>query len=217
MANTEKNVPEPAPTPDEPSRSRTHATVVYPESAPSDWRDILAGMHIPALISPLHDRYTNPDGTTKKPHYHVMLMYTSVKSRRQAMEVISQIGGVGDEMVRSQSSYARYLIHADDPDKAQYDAANVIALSGANYEVVAQMSKDENTVREMVLYIRDNQITSFADFTELCAMNNEEWFRVMVSKNKTYFLREYIKSMSWRVEHNIVPKKSIINDTGGKE
>ena len=52
-------------------RTRNFATVIYPESAPSDWKEILNQEFIPAFISPLHDRDTNPTGEPKKPHYHV--------------------------------------------------------------------------------------------------------------------------------------------------
>ena len=54
-------------------RTRNYGTVVYPESAPSDWISRLQEQLVPALISPLHDRDINSDGTIKKPHFHVMI------------------------------------------------------------------------------------------------------------------------------------------------
>ena len=57
------------------TRGRNFATMVYPESAPENWREILAGYFIPAFISPLHDKDLNPTGEPKKPHHHVMLMF----------------------------------------------------------------------------------------------------------------------------------------------
>ena len=60
-------------------RTRNFATVVYPESAPSDWIDKLDQLHVAALISPLHNKDTNPSGEPKKPHYHVLLMFEGVK------------------------------------------------------------------------------------------------------------------------------------------
>ena len=55
-------------------RTRNYATVVYPESAPSDWIDKLTECFVPAFISPLHDKDINPGGEPKKPHYHVIIM-----------------------------------------------------------------------------------------------------------------------------------------------
>lgn len=49
------------------TRTRNWATVVYPESAPKNWREILGEMRVPCFLSPLHDKDINPDGTPKKP------------------------------------------------------------------------------------------------------------------------------------------------------
>ena len=35
-------------------RTRNFATVIYPESAPENWQDILVEQFVPAFISPLH-------------------------------------------------------------------------------------------------------------------------------------------------------------------
>ena len=51
------------------SRARNWSLVVYPESAPENWRDILDDYHIPWVESPLHDKDINPDGEIKKAHW----------------------------------------------------------------------------------------------------------------------------------------------------
>ena len=48
------------------NRTRNYACIVYPESAPDNWKELLEDMHIPALISPLHNQDTLPDGTARK-------------------------------------------------------------------------------------------------------------------------------------------------------
>ena len=58
-------------------RTRNYATIVYPESAPKNWLDILREMKFNVLVSPLHDKDVNPeDGEIKKAHYHVLLPMT---------------------------------------------------------------------------------------------------------------------------------------------
>lgn len=93
----------------------------------------MADLHIPVLISPLHDKDVTPDGEIKKAHYHVIIMYGGVKTAAQAEAIIKKIGGVGVVPINHLPAYARYLIHLDDPDKAQYDVHDVTALSGADY------------------------------------------------------------------------------------
>lgn len=74
---------------DRDQRTRNFATVVYPESAPSDWIDKLDQLHVAALISPLHDKDTNPSGEPKKPHYHVLLMFEGKKDYENRLSLYS--------------------------------------------------------------------------------------------------------------------------------
>lgn len=178
-------------------RTRNYATVVYPESAPADWLAVLDSLHVPAFVSPLHDADVNADNTPKKAHYHVLIMFAGVKTREQAQAVIDTIGGVGCESVSTVRGYARYLVHADNPEKAQYSKSDVKAFSGADYDAITHLPTDDvKMVREMMDYIRVNQITSFAQFADVCAIDHEEWFRALVTKS-TYFIKEYIKSLVW--------------------
>lgn len=184
-------------------RTRNYATVVYPESAPADWLAILDNLHVPAFVSPLHDADVNADNTPKKAHYHVLLMFAGVKTVEQAKEVITAIHGVGCETVGTVRGYARYLVHADNPEKAQYSKSDVRAFGGADYDAVTHLPTDDVKVtREMMQFIRANQINSFAQFADVCAVEHEDWFRALVTKS-TYFIKEYIKSLVWETSQPI--------------
>lgn len=76
-------------------RTRNFATVVYPDSAIDNWQDILIEQRIPCFISPIHDKDLNPNGEPKKAHYHILLMFDSVKTQAQAKEVFDLINAVG--------------------------------------------------------------------------------------------------------------------------
>ena len=54
-------------------RTRNWTVVLYPESAPENWRDILDALHIEWVESPLHEFDTNATGEVKKPHWHLLL------------------------------------------------------------------------------------------------------------------------------------------------
>lgn len=178
-------------------RTRNYATVVYPESAPADWLAVLDSLHVPAFVSPLHNADVNADNTPKKTHYHVLIMFAGVKTREQAQAVIDAIGGVGCESVSTVRGYARYLVHADNPEKAQYSKSDVKAFSGADYDAITHLPTDDVKItREMMQFIRANQISSFAQFADICAVEHEDWFRALVTRS-TYFIKEYIKSLVW--------------------
>lgn len=46
-------------------RNRIFATVIYPESAPENFKDIISDWHIEAFLSPLHDKDINATGEAK--------------------------------------------------------------------------------------------------------------------------------------------------------
>ena len=144
-------------------RTRNWGTLVYPESAPENWRDILEEIHVPALVSPLHDMDLTKEGELKKEHYHVMLMFEGVKTDEQVKELFSQIGGVGVEKINSAKLYARYLCHLDNPDKAQYNPDDVLYFSGADYDSMMHLASDKyKAISEMIDFCIENGIDSFA-------------------------------------------------------
>ena len=179
------------------ARTRNFATVVYPESAPENWKDILSSEFIPAFISPLHDQDINPGGETKKAHFHVILMFDSTKTNEQAKEVFDKIAGVGLERVNSIRGYARYLCHLDNPEKKQYKTEDVIALCGADYNGVIGLPTDKyKAIKEMMQYCIENRIYSYAQLLEYASENRFDWFRVLCD-NGTVVIKEYLKSRSW--------------------
>lgn len=180
-----------------PSRGRIWASIVYPESAPNNWTDILSNLHIPAFVSPLHDSDLDPTGEPKKPHFHVLLMFEGVKTPDQVRELISTFGGVGVEFVNSVRGYARYLCHLDNPDKARYDQDKVLALSGADYQTIINLASDKyQTLKEITQFCRQNLIYSYADLFDYCAEYNAAWYYCLCDVG-TLVVKEYLKSMRW--------------------
>lgn len=178
-------------------RTRNFATVVYPESAPQDWLEKLAEAKIEALVSPLHDKDKNPDGEPKKAHYHVILMFETVKTIEQVKEITEKIGGVGVEKINSLRGYARYLIHADNPEKAQYNKADIKQFGGADYEGICLLASDKYAaIREMIQYCTTNEIISYADLLRYASEQNENWFRCLCD-NGTVVMKEFLKSLAW--------------------
>ena len=178
-------------------RTRNFATVVYPESAPDGWQNVLSDQFVPAFISPIHEDDLNPTGEKKKPHYHVMIMYDSVKTVDQARELFTLIGGVGCEIVQSVRGYARYLCHLDNPEKAQYSPDDVRCLCGADYTNVIGLVTDKyKAIREMIDFCITNNVYSYAILLEYCSIHRGDWFRVLCD-NGTVVIKEYLKSRSW--------------------
>lgn len=179
-------------------RTRNFATIVYPESAPPDWMQRLEDTHVRALISPLHDADENPDGTPKKAHYHVLLMFDAVQDfKRQVEPIFEEIGGVGRENVKSARGYARYLCHLDNPEKFQYAPEDVKALNGADFLELVQLPTDRySSIGEMMDWVDANGCVSYADLARYARAERQDWFRILCNSG-TVVMKEYIHSVFW--------------------
>ena len=178
-------------------RTKNFATVVYPESCPENWLEVLGELLIPCFVSPLHDKDFNPNGEPKKPHFHVLFRFDGVKTLEQVKEILPKIGGVGCEPVNSIRGYARYLCHLDNPEKAQYDTAKVRCFCGADYIDTVNLITDKyKVITEILDYCDQNKIYSYRNLVQYCRVNRPEWFRVLCD-NGSYVVLEYLKSAQW--------------------
>lgn len=195
-------------------RTRNYSTIVYPESAPDDWRERLQQAFVPAFISPLHDKDVNPTGEPKKPHYHVILMFDSVKTLEQARDICSMIGGVGCEKVNSLRGYARYLCHLDNPgDKYQYSTNDVSCLCGADYTATIGLASDKyNSLGEMQDFCEKYDVISFYLLSRYARSHRPDWYRILCDCGSVY-MREYLKSRQWSKDKGI---SSIVDPETGE-
>lgn len=182
------------------NRFRNFGCIVYPDSAPEDWKALIGEMCIPCFISPLHDKDIDPGDQPKKPHHHVVFMFDGKKSPDTVAEMFQTFGGVGCEKVQAFRGYARYLCHLDNPEKAQYNVDDVTAYGGADYRHVIGLPTDRYTaISEIIDFIDDNCITSLAKLMRKCKDEKREWFNVIV--DNTIVVREYIKSNYWELKN----------------
>lgn len=194
-------------------RTRNFATVVYPDSAPEHWQDILTDHLVPAFISPLHDQDVNPTGEQKKPHYHVIIMFDGVKTTDQAKAIFKTIGGVGCEVVKSIRGYARYLCHLDNPEKHQYDTKDVRSLCGADFFTTISLAIDRFVaISEMEEFCEKYDIVSFYLLSRYASKHRADWARVL-KESSTVYLKEYLQSRRWSKETNNL---SIVDQVTGE-
>lgn len=183
-------------------KKRNWAFVLYPESAPADWREQLQKTGLPCAISPLHDRDTNATGEPKKPHYHVMVFYQGPTSYNVVKRLTDGLNQPIPQVVEQVRGYYRYLTHMDNPEKAQYAASEIQSLNGFDIGDYVDMSKSEVTkvLRALMDYIRENDLMEYADLMDMtmCEGIPPEWFDVAASH--TLFFTGYLKSRRFRQE-----------------
>lgn len=185
-------------------RTRVYAIVVYADSAPDDWRERLTQEHVAVFISPYHDQDKNPDGSDKKPHWHVLVMFDSVKSQEQVDGMWDRVLGPDRvkhyEMVNSTRGYARYLCHMDNPEKAPYSKDDVVSLGGADYEEVISIPCDDYAVLdEIQAYLEEGHHRYYSDFMRYCRRERRDWWKLLV-KRYSYMVVSWFRSERYRRE-----------------
>lgn len=208
-------------------RHKVWTLIFYPSSAPKDWPELLSGIHLPIWVSPVHDKdvWTEADerkerdrinkevaagkpsrnpthkaGTLKKPHYHLICQYETQVDRDTFLNDFKDLNGPESvKQVKSLISMVRYLVHADDPDKAQYDKADVKTFGGADLDLVEQVGTHERheALKAMRKYIRTHNVVDFCDFVDYCDDCEITWSRLL-DDNSSYIIEKYIKSLRYK-------------------
>ena len=182
-------------------KKRNWAFVLYPESAPADWKDRLKQAGMKCAISPLHDKDENPDKTPKKAHYHVIVCYegpTTYNNVKRLTESLNQPIPQPLEQVRG---YYRYLTHEDNPEKAQYNKADIQTINGFAIQDFVELTRSEvgKITREIVQLIRDNNITEYSVLMNILMDAGDGMTEhYEVARTNTLFFKSYLTSR-WRV------------------
>lgn len=178
-------------------RTRNWIFILYPESAPENWRDVIDELHIQWAESPLHDCDKNADGSPKKPHYHILLTFDGNKSFSQICEITEKLCCPIPQKCQNVKGTVRYFVHMDDPDKYQYDRDKIVSHGG--FDVASNLratSSDRYSIlREIVDFVRTKEIIEYADLVEYALMEHpDDWFPLLADTS-TLFISTYITSL----------------------
>lgn len=184
-------------------RTRNWTFIVYPESAPENWIEILSEEQVPFVISPLHDKDVNADGELKKPHWHVMLMFSGKKSLTQIQKITEKINSPMPQKVNDTKAMARYFLHLDNPEKWRYSKEDLKVYGGIDIEkyltsVSEQKNERYDGIRDMCKFIDDHGIIEFSDLMAYAMDNRADWFELLCD-NSAYVIGLYIKSRRHKV------------------
>lgn len=176
-------------------KKRNWAFVLYPESMPSDWKDILQKSGLQAVVSPLHDRDMNDTGEPKKPHYHVIVVYPGPTSYNVVSSLTASLNATIPQALESVRGYYRYLSHKDNPEKAQYDEKDIQTVNGFDISNYIELSKSEvNTIKkELQQLIRHKGFTEYCVFMDYL-LDNDLSNEYDIASTHTYFFEKYLSS-----------------------
>ena len=183
-------------------KGRDWTFIVYPESAPDNWRTVLDETHLRWIESPLHDKDMNADGEIKKSHYHILLTFDGPVTEKQVIKLIDPLNTPLPKKVGSARGLVRYMAHLDNPEKYQYSRDEIVGHCVADVESYFELTKTSkmSVMKEIITYIYENKIDNYADFLMICIQHSDDWFDVAINYN-TLAINKMIDGM-WLKKKN---------------
>jgi len=176
-------------------RSNKWAFLIYQESAPENYLDILEEMHIPFVLSPWHDKDVNKEtGEFKKSHKHGVLFFESLKSYTQVSELLTEKLYTPShvEIVMSPKGMYDYFIHAENPDKTLYSIDEIESGCGFELEQFLITNNNEEYLSTVIDIIEEHNFTEFNNLVRYARVENPSLLNLII--NKTYFFAKYLDS-----------------------
>lgn len=176
-------------------RSNKWAFLIYQESSPKNYLEILESLRVPFVLSPWHDKDINSEtGEIKKSHKHGALYFDSLKSYSQVSELISdKLNGPSHvEIVLSPKGMFNYFTHADNPDKTLYNVEDIESGCGFEIDKFLLEQNSDNFMNEVIDIIEENNFTEFEDLVRYARKNNYLLLGLIIER--TYFFAKYLDS-----------------------
>ena len=189
--------------PDNPKevKGRHWCFVLYPESAPENWREILNRSGMPWSKSPLHAFDLNADGGRKKEHYHMILVWENSTTYAAVKRFThGTLNATVPQVLHSPVGYYRYFTHMDNPEKYQYDAAEIESGNGFDIADYAKMTKQQKLEMHMRLtqMILDNNIRDYSEAVKMAMSLGFDEYDMMTSH--TMHFTGLCKSIDYKIK-----------------
>lgn len=178
------------------TKARDWTFILYPESVPEHWREILDETHLRWIESPLHDKDVNADGEKKKPHWHILLSFDGPVTQKSVKRLIEPLNGPVPQKIGSSKGLVRYMIHMDNPEKYQYSINDIVAHNGADIQSYFELTATNRltVMKEIITFIYDERIDNFADFLMIAIEKSDDWFSIAINNN-TLAINKMIDAM----------------------
>ena len=176
-------------------KDRYWTFLIYLDSAPKNWRDILQETGLQIAISPLHDKDITDVGELKKPHYHVILCFNGPTTYSKVCSITESLNSPIPKRILSVIGMYRYFTHKDNPEKYQYNEEDITTLNGFDIEDRTGMTTSQTIAikRQIQKIINDNKIRYYCDLIDYINDNLSNDF-YLVASNNTLFFNTYISS-----------------------
>lgn len=182
-------------------RSTKWTFLIYKESAPENYLEILDGLHVPYILSPWHDKdYDNKKQEFKKAHKHGAFYFDSLKRYSQVSNLISDKlnGPTHVEVVVSPKGMYDYFTHAENKDKTQYNVSDIETGCGFELDKFMLEQNSAELIGTVIDVIKEQDITEFESLVSY-ARNKDSMLLTLIFRH-TYFFAKYLDSRRYTKE-----------------
>ncbi|MQB63954.1 Replication protein RepB [Lactobacillus reuteri] len=171
--------------------------LIYKDSTPSNYLEILNDIHIPYMLSPWHDKDIDlKTGKLKKAHRHGVLYFETLKSQSQVITLLQPLNGPEYiEIVHSTVGMYDYFTHAETPSKEPYNIDDI--EYGCGFDLSAFLASQNKTeqINEILTIIDNKDISEFNDLVKTIREEDTNLLKLLASKS--YFFSKYIDSVRY--------------------
>ena len=178
-------------------RSNKWTFLLYQESAPENYLEILEEMHVPFVLSPCHDKDVNKEtGEFKKAHRHGALYFDSLKSYTQVSDLLTKNLNTPAhvEPVMSPKGMYDYFTHAQNPEKTLYDINDIESGCGFELDKFLISNNNDEFLSMVIDVIEEYNFTEFNALVIYARKENKQLLGLIM--DKTYFFAKYLDSRS---------------------
>ena len=182
---------------DDAEELRSFLFILWEESMPEKWREILASWGSKFWVSPIHNKDQNSDGTPKKPHRHVVM---TQDSKMQVGQVCALMNLLGCKMrpVKPVSIEAsiQYLVHYNHPSKAQYKIDEIELFGGAELDkyFYGSRASQRSDIAAVVEFCERQGVVEFADLVACACYGVLDLRYLDVIRDNVVLLNSYLRS-----------------------
>ncbi|HEM2779373.1 TPA: replication protein [Streptococcus suis] len=176
-------------------RSNKWAFLLYQESTPNNYLEILEEIHVPFVLSPWHDKDVNRQtGEFKKSHKHGALFFDSLKSYSQVSELLTEKLNTPAhvEVILSPKGMYDYFVHAENPDKTPYKLEDIESGCGFELDKFLISNTNDQFLATIIDLIEEYNFTEFKTLVNFA--RDKEPMLLSLIVDKTYFFAKYLDS-----------------------
>lgn len=161
---------------------------IYPDSAPTDFKNIIKEAGLPVALSPLHDKDLKEDGTPKKAHYHILVAYPNTTTYNNALNFAKKFGANIVIPCDSVKGSYEYQVHKNNPEKYQYNDSDRQLFNNFDIDALITPSMEEKLAQHQQILdiIYSNNFTIFTQLVFYLNKNKPSLLKLVIAHSYFY-------------------------------